>query len=175
VLQTGAALANLAAESCTTAAGLPFVVNGSARLRALLTRNTDHHRAHAQAFNQALGTAGGAEQHAPDARYAETVRGRLAAMTDPAALADLLAELEDVNAQTCARFATLAESGSLRSLFVDIASVEAQHASELLVLRALLGGHAEPSAVPTAAGTAGIPHAVYPTGDSSAIDEGEVR
>jgi hypothetical protein len=183
VLQTAAALENLAAESYTTAAGLPFVVNGSARLRALLARNAEHHRAHALAFNQAVAKAGGAQQTAADARFAPTVRPMLAAMTDPAPLAALLTELESVNAQTCTRFATLTQTGSLRGLFVDVASVEAQHGAELLVLRTLLdGGQADPGAgeaalraMPAAAGTAGIPYATHPTADASAINEGAVR
>jgi tRNA isopentenyl-2-thiomethyl-A-37 hydroxylase MiaE len=182
VLQTAAALENLAVESYTSAAGLPFVANGSAQLRALLSRTRDHHLAHADAFNQAVVKAGGAQQHAADARYAETVRRRMAGMADPASLAGLLTELEDINAQTCTRFATLAEGSDVRSLFVNIASVEAQHGAELLIVRALLdGGHAEPGAteaaaraMPALAGTVGIPQATYPTADSSAINEGAV-
>ncbi len=183
VLQTAAALENLAVESYTSAAGLPCVTRGSGQLRALIARNLAHHLAHAGAFNQAVARAGGARQHAADARYAATVRRLLAGTTDPASLANLLTELEGINAQTCTRFATLAEGGSLRSLFVNVASVEAQHGSELLIVRTLLdGGHAEPGAtaaaaraIPAAVGTAGIPQAAYPTADASAIDEGAAR
>jgi hypothetical protein len=182
LMQTAAALENLAVESYTSAAALPCVVNGSAHLRDLLAGNRDHHLAHAAALNQAIVTAGGAEQHAADARYAGIVGRRLAAMTDPASLADLLADLEGIGAQTCTRFAGLAGSGSVRSLLVKVASVDAQHGSELLILRTLTGGgHAEPGAtgaaaraIPAAVGTVGIPHAAYPTADASAIDEGRV-
>ena len=66
---------------------------------------------------------------------------------------------------------------------MNVASVEAQHGSELLIVRTLLdGGHAEPGAtaaaaraIPAAVGTAGIPQAAYPTADASAIDEGAAR
>jgi hypothetical protein len=183
VLQTAAALENLAVVTYTSAAELPFVAKGSPRLSALITRNRAHHLAHAQAFNQAVAKAGAAQQHAVDTRYGATVGRMMARMTDPASLADLLNELEDINAQTCTRFAALAAGGSLRSLFVNIASVEAQHGSELLIVRTLLdAGHdgqnvtrAAARAIPAAAGTVGIPQAAYPTADASAIDESTVR
>jgi hypothetical protein len=98
-------------------------------------------------------------------------------------LIGLLNELEDIIAQTCARYASLAPGGTLRSLFVNVASVEAQHSAELLIVRTLLdGGHPVPGqavtdarAMPAAAGTAGIPKALYPTADASAVNEGAVR
>jgi len=183
VLQTAAALENLAVVSYTTAAGMPFVAAGSAQLRALIARNRAHHAAHAQAFNQAVAKAGGAQQHAADARYAASLGRSLAGAKEPSSLAGLLDELEGIIAQTCTRYATLAVDGSVRSLFVNIASVEAQHGAELLIFRTLLnGGNAEPGAtaadaraLPAAVGTVGIPQFVYPTADASAINEGAVH
>ena len=183
VLQTAAALENLAVSSYTTAAGLPFVAEGSAQLRALIARNKAHHTAHAQSFNQAVANAGGAPQHAPDARYAASLLGRILAVKDLSSLTGLLDELEGIIAQTCTRYATLAVGGSLRSMFVNIASVEAQHGAELLIVRTLLdGGHFAPAgsaaelrALPAAVGAAGIPQVVYPTADASAINEGAVH
>lgn len=183
VLQTAAALENLAVVSYASAASMPFVVAGSARLRALIDRNKAHHAQHAQAFNRAVVKAGGAEQHAADARYADSVGRLLAGTKDFSALAGLLNEVEGIIAQTCTRYASVAAGGALRSLFVNVASVEAQHSAELLIARALLdGGNAEPGAsvaaaraIPAAAGTAGIPQAAYPVQDASAINEGVVR
>lgn len=183
VLQTAAALENLAVTSYTSAASMPFVAAGSAGLRALIARNLAHHTAHAQAFNQAVANAGGAQQHAVDARYAASVGRLLAGMKDPSSLAVLLNELEGIIAQTCTRYASLATRGALRSLLVNVASVEAQHGAELLIIRTLLdSGHPEPGAsaadaraLPAAAGAAGIPQVVYPTVDASAINEGVVR
>lgn len=183
VLQTAAALENLAVVSYTSAASMPFVASGSAGLRDLIARNRAHHAAHAQAFNQAVVKAGGAQQHAPDPRYAESVGRLLAGMKGPSSLAGLLNEIEGIIAQTCTRYASLAAGGALRSMFVNVASVEAQHSAELLIVRMLLdGGHPEPgtSAVdartlPASAGTAGIPQVTYPTADASAINEGVVR
>jgi hypothetical protein len=183
VLQTAAALENLAVTSYTSAAAMPFVAAGSAGLRDLITRNTAHHVAHAKLFNQAVGTAGGAPQHASDPRYAASVGRVLATMKDPSSLTGLLNQLEDIIAQTCARYASIVTGGALRSQFVNVASVEAQHSAELLIVRALLdGGHPElggtaaaARAIPAATGTVGIPEAVYPTADASAINEGAVR
>jgi hypothetical protein len=182
VLQTAAALENLAVESYTSAESLSPVAAGSAQLRALIARNKAHHAAHAQAFNQAVVKAGGAQQHAADARYAESVGRLLAGMEDPTSLTGLLNELEGIIAQTCTRYASVAADGALRSLFVNVASVEAQHSAELLIVRALLdGGQQLPGAgaaarsIPAAAGTAGIPQAAYSIADASAINEGVVR
>jgi hypothetical protein len=183
VLQTAAALENLAVASYTTAAGLPFVAAGSAELRALIARNKAHHAAHAQAFNQAVAKAGGAQQHSADPRYAASLSRGLAAAKEASSLVGLLDELEGIIAQTCTRYATLAVDSSLRSLFVNVASVEAQHGAELLIVRSLLNsGHTDPGgsaaqvrALPAAVGTAGIPQVVYPTADASAINEGAVR
>ena len=183
VLQTAASLENLAVASYTTAAKLPFVVGGSGQLRALIARNAAHHAAHAQAFNLSVHKAGGAEQHAADARYAANVRKILATTGDPTSLVGLFTELEDIIAQTCTRYAILATGGGVRSQFASVASVEAQHGAELLIVRTLLdAGRAEPAgtaaaavALPAAVGTAGIPLAVYLTADASAINEGVVR
>lgn len=183
VLQTAAALENLAVVSYTSAASMPFVAAGSAQLRDLIARNRAHHAAHAQTFNQAVVKAGGAQQHAPDARYAESVGQMLAGMKGPSSLAGLLNEIEGIIAQTCTRYASLAAGGTLRSLFVNVASVEAQHSAELMIVRMLLdGGHhdlgvigADARTLPASAGTAGIPQVTYPTADASAINEGVVR
>lgn len=183
VLQTAASLENLAVASYTTAARLPFVVKGSEGLRALIARNMAHHTAHAQAFNLSVHKAGGAQQHAPDARYAGSVGRILAAMKDPTSLVGLFTELEDIIAQSCTRYAILATGGSVRSLFANVAPVEAQHGAELLIMRTLLdvgragtgATAADARALPAAVGTAGIPQAVYPTADASAINEGAVR
>ena len=183
VLQTAASLENLLVTSYTTAARLPFVRDGSGQLRALIARNTAHHTAHAQAFNLSVRKAGGAEQHAADARYAGSVGRILAAMRDPSSLVGLFTELEDIVAQTFTRYAILAAGGGVRSLFASVAPVEAQHGAELLIVRTLLdsgrSGPAETAAaaktLPAAVGTAGIPQAVYPTADASAINEGAVR
>ena len=183
VLQTAAALENLAVATYTTAAGMPLVAEGSAQLRALIARNKAHHTAHAQAFNDAVAKAGGAQQHAADARYATSLGRILAGTKVTSSLVGVLDELEGIIAQTCTRYATLAVGGSLRALFVNIASVEAQHGAELLIVQTLLnGGHAGPGggaadvrSLPAAAGTVGIPQVVYPTADASAINEGAVH
>ncbi|GAA1942380.1 ferritin-like domain-containing protein [Kitasatospora viridis] len=173
VLQTAAALENLAVAVYRAAAGLPFAPPGS-RLRELTDRNQAHHAAHAQAFNQALAKAGAAQQHAVDPRYG-SVPQRAAATPDPVSLIGLLTEVEGILGQSCARYAALAADGAVRSLFVSVASVEAQHGSELLLARLLPTDGATALALPESTGTAGIPHTAYPTAQASAIGEGAVR
>jgi hypothetical protein len=183
VLQTAASLENLVVAAYTSAGGKPFVATGGNGLPALISRNLAHHKAHAQSFNRAVAEAGGAPQHAADPRYARSVVEMLDRMKDPSSLAGLLNQLEGIIAQTCTRYATLAAGGDLRTLFVNVASVEAQHSAELLIVRALFdGGYSGPGetalavrAVPTAVGTVCIPEAAYPTRDASAINEGKVR
>ena len=183
VLQSAASLENLIVAAYTSAAAMPFVATGSDGLRALIARNLAHHTAHAKSFNRAVAKAGGAQQHKADPRYAAPVAEALARTKDPATLVGRLDQLEDIIAQTCARYAGLAGGGELRTLFVNVASVEAQHSAELLIVRALFdGGYTDPGgaaadlrAVPAAVGIAGIPQAVYPTADASAINEGTVR
>jgi tRNA isopentenyl-2-thiomethyl-A-37 hydroxylase MiaE len=181
VLQTAASLENLIVATYTSAADLPFAATGG--LPALISRNLAHHKAHAQSFNRAVAKAGGAPQHAADPRYAASVVKTLNGTKDPSSLVSLLNQLEDIIAQTCTRYASLAAGGSVRTLFVNVASVEAQHSAELLIVRTLFdGGYSGPGgtvaavrAVPAAVGTVCIPHAAYPTADASAINEGEVR
>lgn len=166
MLQTAAALENLAVKLYAIAAGLPATASGQQGLRALITQNQAHHTAHADAFNGASVAAGGTAQHAADPRYTDLTQ-RVAAIKDPVSLATLLEEVEDLMAQTFARFAPLAGSTAARSLLIGTASVEAQHSSELLIVRALPDG--------SGVGTAGIPRAVYPTAEASAVNEGAVR
>jgi hypothetical protein len=183
VLQTAASLENLAVAAYTSAGRMPFAATGGNGLPALISRNLAHHKAHARSFNQAVAKAGGAPQHAADPRYAASVVEALDGMTDPSSLASLLNQLEGIIAQTCTRYASLAAGGDLRTLFVNVASVEAQHSAELLIVRTLFDdGYSGPGgtaaavrAVPAAVGAVCIPEAAYPTGDASAINEGEVR
>ncbi|MEY9930896.1 hypothetical protein ABH926_005543 [Catenulispora sp. GP43] len=174
LLQTAAALENLAAKLYTVAAGLSAVASGQGRLRALTARNLAHHTSHAAAFNQAVVALGGAEQHAIDARYTGLIQ-RVTATKDPVSLATLLEEVEDLMAQTFARFAPLAGAAGVRSLFVDTASVEAQHGSELLIVLTPPDGSGPGPGPGSGSGTAGIPRAVYPTAEASAVNEGAVR
>jgi Ferritin-like domain len=183
VLQTAASLENLAVTAYESAARLAFAEHGYPALATFVARTKAQHQAHAAAFNAAAAKAGGAAQHAADPRYAASVHAALKGVADPAALASLLGSLEDVNAQSCTRYAALASSHPVRSLFVSVAIDEAAHRSFLLAaLQLLTTGPTGlvrfptvPDQLPAVIGTECFPHAFYPTADASAIDEGAVR
>lgn len=182
VLQTAASLENLVAGCYGSAVRLAAVKDGNPALRAFVTRTRTQHAAHAMAFNAAAARAGGTAQHAPDRRYAGPVRRALASLAGAESLVSLLESLEDVNAQSYTRYASLA-SPSLRTLFVSVAAVEAGHRSFLLaVLRLLNLGATDLISIPAIAdrlpgaiGSGCFPRAFYSTKLASAIDEGSVR
>jgi hypothetical protein len=182
VLQTAASLENILASAYAAAAGLAFIQNGNATIRSFFTRTGAQHTAHARAFNAAAAQAGGLAQTAGDPRYAPAVARELAALTDAASAAGLMATLEDVAAQTYTRYVGLVADRALRALFSGTAPVEAQHRSILLVMQALVsGGAQELVALPTLparlsgqVAAIGVPEAFYPIGDASAINEGSV-
>lgn len=182
VLQTAASLENLVAGCYGSAVRLAAVKDGNPTLGAFIVRTGAQHAAHASAFNAAVARAGGAAQHAPDPRYAASVRRALTSLTDAASLVSLLESLEDVNAQSYTRYASLA-SANVRALFVSVAAVEAAHRSFLLAVLQLLNlGATDLIRIPTnadrlpdAIGSGCFAPAFYSTKLASAIDEGSVR
>lgn len=186
VLQTAASLENLAVASYESVARLRAVKDGSPMLLAFATKTRAQHAAHAKAFNAAAVRAGGKAQRAPDHRYAATVTQALASLTraDAGAVSavSLLESLEDVKAQSYARFASLT-SPALRPLLVSVASVEAEHRAFLLAALLLLNSGAgdllrvptDTGGLPSAIGSGCFPRPFYPTTGASAVDEGAVR
>ena len=182
-LQTAASIENLAVSVYTTAAGLPFIKTGNATVLAFITKTTEQHTAHAQAFNAAITAGGGKEQTAADPKYAAVVKSALPTIQTPADVVKLALTLEDVAAQTYTKYVSLASDASLRTLFGSVAPVEAQHRTVLLSVQALLAGNdadliaipTDPAKLPAAAGSVGIPVAFYPTTLASPISEGAVQ
>ncbi len=192
VLQTAASLENLAVASYESVARLRTVKDGSPMLLAFVTKTRAQHAAHAEAFNAAAVRAGGKAQHALDHRYAAPVTQALASLARSGAGAgagagvvsavSLLESLEDVKAQSYARFASLT-SPVLAPLLVSVASVEAEHRAFLLAALLLLNAGAGDllrvptvaGELPAAVGSGCFPRAFYPTAGASAVDEGAVR
>lgn len=183
VLQTAASLENLTVASYEAAGRRRLGQHGYPGLAAFIARSVRQHAAHAAAFNAAAADAGGSAQHAADPRYATTLHWDLALLTGAEPLVSLLESLEDLNAQSYTRYATLANSPALRRLFVSVATDEAQHRSFLLAAQLLLStgpasslrGHTAAAELPAAIGSRCAPLAFYPTAAASAIDEGAVR
>lgn len=180
VLQTAASLENLAVASYDTVARLFASATAPAALGTFAARSKAEHMAHAAAFNAAAVRAGGAAQHAADPRYAASVHGDAEHLRDAAQAVSLLESLEDVNAQSYTRYASLASSRVVRALLVSVAVDEAAHRAFLLAAQQLLtAGPTEllafptrPAELPAAVGSECFPAAFYPTGDASAVDEG---
>ena len=126
-LQTAASIENLAVSVYTTAAGLSFIKSGNATVAAFITKTTAQHTAHAQAFNSAITSAGGAAQTGVDPKYDAVVKAALPTITTPADVVSLAITLEDVAAQTYTKYVSLVSEASLRTLFGSVAPVEAQH------------------------------------------------
>jgi hypothetical protein len=183
VLQTAASLENLAVAAYQAAARLELGKHGYPALGSFVARSQQQHAAHAAAFNAAVTRAGGAAQHAADPRYAATVHADMLHLTEAEPVVSLLEALEDVNAQSYTRYASLATSGALRRLFVSVAVAEAGHRSFLLAAQSLLSVGpfdllrfpTDPGELPAAIAGKCVPLAFYPTSDASAIDEGAVR
>jgi Ferritin-like domain len=183
VLQTAASLENLAVAAYHAAGLLELGRHGYPILGSFVARSQRQHSAHAAAFNAAAARAHGAAQHAADPRYAATVHADMLHMTEAEPVVSLLESLEDVNAQSYTRYASLAISPALRQLFVSVAVAEAEHRSFLLVAQLLLdAGPADllrvptvPGELPAAIGTKCVPPAFYPTAAASAIDQGTVQ
>ncbi len=188
MLQTAASLENAAADFYSAAFALPFIRTGGtsgstvAAVATFLTWAAGHHHAHARSFNQAAVRTGAAAQTAADPRYAKVVADAWPTMTSVAAVVSLALTLEDTAVQTFVKFAGLITDTATRRLFGSIAPVNAQHRAALLVMQALLEhgannliGAPEPADLPTFVGSVGLPAAIYPAADASAINEGIVR
>jgi hypothetical protein len=182
LLQTAASLENLAVRSYALAGRLAAVSESSPVLLSFARQTMAQHAGHAKLFNARAVKAGGRPQPAPDPRYAAAVRDALTGQANAAGVLSLLESLEDTKAQTYTRYASLC-GADLRSLFVSVAAVEAQHRAFLLAALRLfesgelaLAGHpAELGRLPGAVGAGCLPVAFYPTAGASAVDEGAVR
>ena len=182
-LQTAASLENLAVSVYTTAAGLSFIETGNAVVKTFITKTTEQHKAHAEAFNAAAVQAGGRAQTEPDPKYLAIVQKTLPTIKTPADVVKLAISLEDVAAQTYTKNVSQVSDPKLRQLFGSVAPVEAQHRAVLLAVQALLAANEadlialppDAAKLPAAAGSVGFPDAFYPTKDASPTSEGAVK
>ncbi|MGH3744864.1 MAG: ferritin-like domain-containing protein [Mycobacteriales bacterium] len=181
VLQTAASLENLAVSVYTAALALDALRRGNATVLAFVTTTRNQHADHAAAFNAAVTQAGGAVQTNPDPRYDAMVQD--APFDTVADVIRLASTLEDAAAQTYVRAASLVGTPALRTLFVSVAAVEAQHRAVLLAVGALLAAepageltlHPTLARLPAAIGSVGFPAAVVPAAHASPPGEGALR
>jgi rubrerythrin len=182
-LQTAASIENLAVSVYRTAAGLPFIKNGNKTIVEFISRTTQQHQAHAEAFNSAVTQAGAKAQKGPDPKYAAVVKTAMPSVKSTADVVTLALSLENVAAQTYTKNVGQVSDAQLRRLFASVAPVEAQHRATLLAVQSLLAsGNNSLIAIPTdvaklpaAVGTVGFPDAFYPTKNASPISEGALK
>ncbi|HEY5335859.1 MAG TPA: ferritin-like domain-containing protein [Mycobacteriales bacterium] len=181
MLQTAASLENVAVSTYTAALNLEAVRGGNATVVAFLTTTRNQHADHAAAFNAAVTRAGGMVQTNPDPKYAALVQQ--APLTTVADVLTLAVDLEDVATQTFVRAATLAGTPALRSLFVSVAAVEAQHRAILLTVASVLDAtpavavtlHPDVARLPAATGSIGFPTSTTAVTQASPRDEGALQ
>ena len=186
MLQTAASIENLAVAVYTKAAGLPPTVSGAANpvIKAFVTMTIAQHTDHGKAFNAAATALGGKAQTAIDQPvYDGVVTPALAKIKGPADVVGLALTLEDAAAQTYVVFGSTVDDKSAQAAFATIAPVEAQHASVLLAVQALLAVGApelitippDLTKLPAPAGGVGFPKSFYAIDQARPAAEGAVK
>jgi rubrerythrin len=185
MLQTAASIENLAVATYDTALTLDFIGGGSANgvVKAFVEKTKEQHQQHADAFNAAATRLGGKAQDQPDPVLLGVVNNAKPGLTGPEQVVDLAIELEDGAAQTYVANTGAYSNKNARAVSASIMGVEAQHASILYAVKALLAGGAadlialppDAAKLPAAAGSIGFPNAFYPTTDARPANEGAVQ
>ena len=185
MLQTAASLENLAVATYGVALTLDFIGGASANgvVKAFVTKTKDQHQEHADAFNAAVKTLGGAEQKDPDPVLLGVVNQAKPGLTGPAPVVALALQLENGAAQTYVANTSALTDENARKVTASIMGVEAQHASILYAVQALVAGGAadlialppDAAKLPAAAGSVGFPDAFFKTDQARSADEGAVK
>jgi Ferritin-like domain len=184
MLQTSASIENLAVATYGKALTLPFIGGKDAVpvVKAFVTTTRHQHVEHAAAFNAAAKQLGGKAQTKPDPALTSVVS--VADLTTAAGVVKLAIELENTAAQTYVANTAALTDKSARAVTSSIMGVEAQHASVLYAVQALLaadmgGAIALPppdlAALPAAAGSVGFPDSFFKTDAARPAAEGAVQ
>jgi len=185
ILQTQAAIENLAVATYSVALTLPFIGGSKAipLVKEFVTQTRAQHTEHAQTFNAALRRLNAKTQNKPDPVLLALVNKAKPGLTTPGAVVDLAIELEAGAAATYVKNAATIKDQSSRVLTASIMGVEAQHVAILLAVQALIkGGDASmitlppPLAnLPAAAGSVGFPQPFFSTSQARPNNEGAVN
>jgi hypothetical protein len=189
LLQTSAAIENLAVSTYKTALTLPYIGGSSANgvIKAFATTTMAQHAQHAQAFNSAATALGGKAQTNADPKYVPVVNSAVASIVKDSpsagalAVVDLAMTLENVAAETYVNNCSMLGDKNAKTITASIMGVEAQHVAILIAVKTLLNAGApqlialSPTVVaslPAAAGSIGFPNSFYPTTSASPASEG---
>lgn len=189
MLQTSAAIENLAVSTYKTALTLPYIGGASANpvIKAFARTTMMQHDQHNDAFNTAATALGGKAQTGPDPKYVPVVNAAVGTIVKDSpsagalAVVDLAMTLENVAAQTYVNNCSQFGDANAKRITASIMGVEAQHVATLIAVKALLSAGApqlialSPTVVaslPAAAGSIGFPNSFYPTSMASPAREG---
>ena len=192
ILQTANSIENLAISTYKTALTLPYI--GGSAANPVVTKfcqvTMGQHMQHDDAFSAAVKQLGGKAQNAPDPAFVPVVNKAVKSITaaTPSAgalqVVALALELENIAAETYVKDTVLAKSTTNKALFASIMGIEAQHASVLLAVQALLQAGAPQlislapgtaAMLPAAAGSVGFPNAFYKTNQAAPASQGAVK
>jgi hypothetical protein len=192
ILQTANSIENLAISTYKTALTLPYV--GGSAANPVVTKfcqvTMGQHMQHDDAFSAAVKQLGGKAQNASDPAFVPVVNKAVKSITaaTPSAgalqVVALALELENIAAETYVKDTVLAKSTTNKALFASIMGIEAQHASVLLAVQALLQAGAPQlislapgtaAMLPAAAGSVGFPNAFYKTNQAAPASQGAVK
>ncbi len=181
ILQTASSLEILAIATYEAALGLPFIADGNPVVKTFAETTRDQHDQHRAAFQDQTDALGGTVQDQPNARYQQVVQDAMPGLTDPAAVVELAATLEEVATDTYLADLALLSNGELRRLMGSVMGVESQHLATLRAVGALLA--ADPAlialppdlpALPEAAGSVAFPDPFEGPDMASPPEEGAV-
>jgi rubrerythrin len=183
ILQTASSIEVLAVATYKTALTLPFIGGSSANpvVKAFATTTMQQHMQHLAAFNAAITGLGGKAQTNPDPALQKVVAAAVPGLTSPGPVVALALELEQGAAETYVADVAALSDANARKVTASIMGVEAQHASVLLAVQALLNANAAQlitlapgnvANLPAAAGSVGFPQAFFPTDMARPAAEG---
>jgi hypothetical protein len=182
ILQTASSIEVLAVATYKTALTLPFIGGSTANpvVKAFATTTMQQHSQHLSAFNGSIAGLGGKAQTNPDPVLGKVVQAAVPGLTSPGPVVALALELEQGAAETYVADVAALTDANAKKVTASIMGVEAQHASILLAVQALLAGNAaqlialppDVASLPAAAGSVGFPDSFYPTKQARPATEG---
>ena len=183
ILQTASSIEVLAVATYKTALTLPFIGGSAANpvVKAFATTTMQQHAQHLAAFNAAITQLGGKAQTNPDPALNKVVTAAVPGLTSPGPVVALALELEQGAAETYVADVAALSDLNAKKVTASIMGVEAQHASVLLAVQALLNANAPQlitlapgnvANLPAAAGSVGFPQAFFPTDQARPATEG---
>lgn len=156
ILQTVASVDAAAVDAYDAAIGLSVVAGAGTGVLSLFESARAHHVDHLAAYDDALNRLGGSALGVANEAVA-AIFGPSSRSGPLRVVAEAMAEVENVAAQTCQLAVGLLEDAHARTLAAAVSGTEAQHQAALMVLASLAGGPGISLFTPGEGATADIP------------------